>query len=78
MQIKLTMEFIFLQGKPKPALVWTKDGKTLEEHVAVRNSHDSSVLFIRTAERWDSGRYQLDLTVGDDVVKAHIDVAVIG
>nr|XP_039267422.1 myosin-binding protein C, cardiac-type-like [Styela clava] len=65
------------QGKPKPVLTWTMDEKPLEEHVAVRNSPDSTVLFIRKAERWDSGRYQLELKVGEDIVKAHIDVAVI-
>lgn len=54
------------------------DGKALEDHVAVRNSQDSTVVFIRKAERWDSGRYQVELCVGEDSVKAHLDVAVIG
>ena len=66
------------QGRPKPQLTWTKDGKELEDHVAIRNSLDSSVLFIRQAERWDSGCYDLQLRVGDDVVISKIEVAVIG
>uniref|UniRef100_F7AV37 Myosin-binding protein H n=1 Tax=Ciona intestinalis TaxID=7719 RepID=F7AV37_CIOIN len=65
------------QGRPKPQLTWSKEGKALEDHVAVRNSLDSSVLFIRTAERWDSGKYDLQLKVGDDVVGAKVEVAVI-
>lgn len=67
-----------MQGRPKPQLSWTKEGKPLEEHVAVRNSRDSTVLFIRKAERWDSGKYDLQLKVGDDTVAAEIQVAVIG
>ena len=54
------------------------EDKALEEHVAVRNSPDSTVLFIRKAERWDSGRYRLELKVGEDAIKADIDVKVIG
>ncbi|XP_076805528.1 myosin-binding protein C, fast-type-like isoform X3 [Clavelina lepadiformis] len=65
------------QGRPKPQLTWTKDGKELEDHVAIRNSLDSSVLFIRQAERWDSGCYDLQLRVGDDLVISKIEVAVI-
>uniref|UniRef100_H2ZJW8 Myosin-binding protein H n=1 Tax=Ciona savignyi TaxID=51511 RepID=H2ZJW8_CIOSA len=65
------------QGRPKPQLTWTKEGKALEDNVAVRNSLDSSVLFIRKAERWDSGMYELQLKVGDDVVDSKVEVAVI-
>nr|CAB3264099.1 myosin-binding protein C, cardiac-type-like [Phallusia mammillata] len=65
------------QGRPKPQLSWTKEGKALEEHVALRTSLDSSVLFIRKAERWDSGVYDLQLKVGDDIVTSKIEVAVI-
>lgn len=54
------------------------EGKELEDHIAIRNSLDSSVLFIRKAERWDSGSYQLQLKVGDEKVDAKIEVAVIG
>ena len=44
----------------------------------MRNSLDSTVLFIRKAERWDSGSYELKLKVGDEEMHAKIEVAVIG
>ena len=69
----------FFKGRPKPQLTWTKEGKELEDHVAIRNSLDSSVLFIRKAERWDSGSYELKLKVGEEEeINAQIEVAVIG
>ena len=46
--------------------------------MAVRNSLDSTVLFIRKAERWDSGVYDCCLKVGDEEIHAKIEVAVIG
>ena len=67
------------QGKPKPQAIWTRDGCALDaSRVSVRNGERDSILFIREAQRTDSGRYQLSLRLGGLEATATIDILVIG
>lgn len=67
------------QGKPKPRATWTHNGCALDaSRVSVRNGEQDSILFIREAQRADSGRYQLSVQLGGLEATATIDIAVIG
>lgn len=67
------------QGKPKPQAIWTRDGCALDtSRVSVRNGERDSILFIREAQRADSGRYQLTVQLGGLEATATIDILVIG
>ncbi|XP_055440835.1 myosin-binding protein H-like isoform X11 [Bubalus kerabau] len=67
------------QGKPKPQAIWTRDGCALDtSRVSVRNGDRDSILFIREAQRADSGRYQLSVQLGGLEATATIDILVIG
>ncbi|XP_056588695.1 myosin binding protein Ha isoform X1 [Triplophysa dalaica] len=60
-QINLVIPFI---GKPKPVISWIKDGQPLDtKKVNIRNSDKDSILFIRKAEREDSGVYEMTVKV---------------
>uniref|UniRef100_A0A6Q2X6Q7 Myosin binding protein C, fast type b n=1 Tax=Esox lucius TaxID=8010 RepID=A0A6Q2X6Q7_ESOLU len=60
-KINLTIPF---QGKPRPNVQWLKDGKELADPtVSIRNSNVDSILFIRSAERSHSGKYELVLHI---------------
>ncbi|KAM7246347.1 hypothetical protein CapIbe_002645 [Capra ibex] len=66
------------QGKPKPQAIWTRDGCALDtSRVSVRNGERDSILFIREAQRADSGRYQLTVQLGGLEATATIDILVI-
>lgn len=66
------------QGKPKPRATWTHDGCALDaSRVSVRNGEQDSILFIREAQRADSGRYQLSVQLGELEATATIDILVI-
>ncbi|KAB1273391.1 Myosin-binding protein H-like [Camelus dromedarius] len=66
------------QGKPKPRAIWTHDGCALDtSRVSVRNGDHDSILFIREAQRADSGRYQLSVQLGRLEATATIDILVI-
>ncbi|XP_006866066.1 PREDICTED: myosin-binding protein H-like [Chrysochloris asiatica] len=66
------------QGKPKPLAIWTRDGYSLDaRRVSVRNGEKDTVLFIREAQRADSGRYQLSVQLGGLEDTATIDILVI-
>ncbi|XP_012887329.1 PREDICTED: myosin-binding protein H-like [Dipodomys ordii] len=66
------------QGKPKPRATWTHDGCALDtSRVSVRNGEQDSILFIREAQRSDSGRYQLHVQLGGLEATATIDILVI-
>uniref|UniRef100_G1KB38 Myosin-binding protein C, cardiac-type n=1 Tax=Anolis carolinensis TaxID=28377 RepID=G1KB38_ANOCA len=52
------------QGKPRPKVIWTKDGQPLDsKEVAIRNSNTDSILFIRKAERHHSGTYEVEVQI---------------
>lgn len=79
-QIKLIIPF---EGTPKPKITWTKDGEDFRlddsgrPRVAIRNTKDTTCLFIRNSDRWDSGIYNLKVEVASKAVTADLDLAVI-
>lgn len=67
------------QGKPKPQTIWTHNGSALDNsRVSVRNGEHDSILFIREAQRTDSGCYQLCVQLGGLQATATINILVIG
>lgn len=67
------------QGKPKPQASWTHNGHALDsQRVNVRSGDQDSILFIRSAQRSDSGRYELTVHLEGLEAKANIDILVIG
>ncbi|KAM9688259.1 LOW QUALITY PROTEIN: myosin-binding protein H-like [Trichechus inunguis] len=72
-----TVNLIPFQSKPKP-VIWTHDGCTLDAcRASVRKGERDSVLFIREAQRADSGHYQLSVQLGGLEATATIDIQVI-
>ncbi|MEL6804060.1 MAG: hypothetical protein AAFO91_09795 [Bacteroidota bacterium] len=69
-----------MQGRPKPMIKWSKGGEEVNStRVTIRNSLDSTVLFIRNTELGDSGEYVMELRVGDDQLQtATLRINVIG
>ena len=78
------------EGAPKPEVYWKfKEGlpiegeaderveRDLEGHVTVKTNDDSSVLFIRESNRWDTGSYIMNVQVGDKRAQANFTVAVV-
>ncbi|KAG8126020.1 hypothetical protein E2320_021198, partial [Naja naja] len=52
------------QGKPRPKVVWKKDGQLIDsKEVGIRNSCTDTILFIRKAERHHSGRYEVEVQI---------------
>uniref|UniRef100_A0A8C5LMK0 Myosin-binding protein H n=1 Tax=Leptobrachium leishanense TaxID=445787 RepID=A0A8C5LMK0_9ANUR len=73
-QVNLVIPF---QGKPKPQAIWTKDGKPLDpKQAGVRTSDSDSILFIRKAERKDSGVYELVIKIDTLEDKAKIEIKI--
>ncbi|MBV97852.1 Myosin-binding protein H-like, partial [Eschrichtius robustus] len=67
------------QGKPQPQAICTHDGCALDaSHVSMWNGERDSILFIREAQRADSGHYQLRVQLGGLEATATIDTLVIG
>lgn len=74
-QINLLIPFI---GKPKPVISWTKDGQPLDtKKVNVRTSDKDSILFIRKAEREDSGVYEMTVKVDNFEDKASLVIQIV-
>ncbi|XP_027397803.1 myosin-binding protein C, slow-type isoform X15 [Bos indicus x Bos taurus] len=66
------------QGKPRPELIWTKDGAPIDKNqINIRNSETDTIVFIRKAERSHSGKYDLQVKVEKFVETASIDIRVI-
>lgn len=58
---------------------WLKDGEPIDpKKVGVRNSNVDSVLFIRSAERENTGKYTLVLQVESMEDRATLDIRVVG
>lgn len=71
--------FCGLQGKPRPVATWYKDGQPVDpKMVNVRNSNVDSILFIRSAEREHSGKYELVLQIENMEDRATIEIRIIG
>ncbi|CAL8285016.1 unnamed protein product [Merluccius merluccius] len=74
-KINLVIPF---QGKPRPVVTWYKDGQPVDEKlVGVRNSTVDSILFIRSAERDHSGKYELVVQIENMEDRATIDIRII-
>ncbi|XP_061646644.1 myosin binding protein Ha isoform X4 [Phyllopteryx taeniolatus] len=74
-QINLVIPFL---GKPKPLVSWLKDGQPLDpKRVNIRNSDKDSILFIRGAQREDSGVYELTVKVDCFEDKANITLQIV-
>ncbi|XP_044936963.1 myosin-binding protein H isoform X2 [Mustela putorius furo] len=66
------------QGSPKPQASWTHNGHALDsQRVNVRTGDQDSILFIRSAQRSDSGCYELTVHLEGLEAKATIDILVI-
>ncbi|KAM7318065.1 hypothetical protein ACRRTK_022802 [Alexandromys fortis] len=66
------------QGKPKPQTTWTHNGSALDNsRVSVRSGEQDTILFIREAQRADSGCYQLCVQLGGLQATATINILVI-
>ncbi|XP_055000194.1 myosin-binding protein H [Sorex araneus] len=66
------------QGNPKPQASWTHNGHALDsQRVNVRAGDQDSILFIRSAQRADSGCYELTVRLEGLEAKAAIDILVI-
>lgn len=67
------------QGNPKPQVSWTHNGQALDsKRVSVRNGDQDSILFIRSAQRSDSGCYELTVRLETLEARAAINILVIG
>ncbi|XP_053313637.1 myosin-binding protein H [Spea bombifrons] len=65
------------QGKPKPQVTWSKNGQPLDpKSASVRNGETDTILFIRKAERKDSGTYELVVKIDTLEDKAKIDIKI--
>nr|XP_020470753.1 myosin-binding protein H-like [Monopterus albus] len=74
-KINLTIPFT---GKPKPVVTWTKNGQPVDtKRVNTRNTDRDSILFIRAAEREDSGVYEMCVKVEDSEDKASITLQIV-
>ncbi|XP_067856094.1 myosin-binding protein C, slow-type [Heptranchias perlo] len=66
------------QGKPRAKVIWTKDGIPLDlSTVSIRNTESDTVLFIRKAERKNSGNYQLTVQVENIEDKATLIIQIV-
>ncbi|TMS22403.1 Myosin-binding protein C, fast-type [Larimichthys crocea] len=74
-KINLTVPF---QGKPRPVATWFKDGQPVDpKMINVRNSNVDTILFIRSAEREHSGKYELLLQIENMEDRATIEIRVV-
>lgn len=74
-KINLTIPFT---GKPKPVVSWTKNGAALDtKRVNIRSTERDSILFIRAAEREDSGVYEMCVKVEDFEDKASLTLQIV-
>ncbi|XP_072278066.1 myosin-binding protein H-like [Pyxicephalus adspersus] len=65
------------QGKPKPQVNWTKNGQPLDpKQASVRNGDCDTILFIRNADRKDTGTYEVTVKIDDLEDKAKIDIQI--
>uniref|UniRef100_A0A8C4V038 Myosin-binding protein C, fast-type n=1 Tax=Falco tinnunculus TaxID=100819 RepID=A0A8C4V038_FALTI len=66
------------QGKPRPKIIWMKDGQTLDsKDVGIRNSNTDTILFIRKAELHHSGAYEVILQIETMTDKVAITIQII-
>ncbi|XP_034445293.1 myosin binding protein Ha isoform X2 [Hippoglossus hippoglossus] len=74
-QVNLVIPFL---GKPKPVVSWLKDGQPVDtKRFNIRNSDNDSIMFIRTAQREDSGIYELTVKVDSFEDKAALTLQIV-
>ncbi|XP_029291393.1 myosin binding protein Ha isoform X2 [Cottoperca gobio] len=74
-QINLVIPFL---GKPKPVVSWLKDGEPVDtKKVNIRNSDKDSIIFIRNAQREDTGVYEMTVKVDSFEDKASIALQIV-
>lgn len=74
-QINLVIPFL---GKPKPVVSWLKDGQPVDtKRVNIRNSDKDSIMFIRQAQREDSGVYEMSVKVDSFEDKAALTLQIV-
>ncbi|XP_054464666.1 myosin binding protein Ha [Anoplopoma fimbria] len=73
-QINLVIPFL---GKPKPVVSWLKDGQLVDTRVNIRNSDKDSIIFIRHAQREDSGVYEITVKVDSFEDKATVTLQIV-
>ncbi|XP_062248815.1 myosin binding protein Ha isoform X2 [Platichthys flesus] len=74
-QVNLVIPFL---GKPKPVVSWLKDGQPVDpKRLNIRNSDNDSIMFIRTAQREDSGVYELTVKVDSFEDKAALTLQIV-
>ncbi|XP_044292170.1 myosin-binding protein C, cardiac-type isoform X3 [Varanus komodoensis] len=67
------------QGKPRPKVIWTKDGQPIDsKEVAIRNSNMDTILFIRKAERHHSGIYEVEVQIENMSDKVTVTMQIMG
>ncbi|KFV57412.1 Myosin-binding protein H, partial [Tyto alba] len=66
------------QGKPQPEVIWTKGDQPLDSsRINIHNTEKDTILYIREAQRSDSGKYELAVRVHGAEDKATLDIRVI-
>ncbi|NXH10281.1 MYBPH protein, partial [Bucco capensis] len=66
------------QGKPQPEVIWSKGQQPLDSsRVNIRNAEKDTIFYIRSAQRSDSGTYELTVRIGAAEDKAILDIRVI-
>uniref|UniRef100_A0A663LNI3 Myosin-binding protein H n=1 Tax=Athene cunicularia TaxID=194338 RepID=A0A663LNI3_ATHCN len=66
------------QGKPQPEVVWTKGDQPLDtSRINIHNTEKDTILYIREAQRSDSGKYELAVRINGAEDKATLDIRVI-
>ncbi|XP_014341023.1 myosin binding protein Ca isoform X2 [Latimeria chalumnae] len=74
-KINLVIPF---QGKPRPKVTWLKDGQPLDpKAVNVRTTDFDTILFVRSAERSHSGKYELSVQIENMEDKAAINIRIV-
>lgn len=66
-------------GKPYPSISWTKDdAKPEKDHVEILTDGDKSIVSIKSAQRKDSGKYQISASNPSGTKSASARVEVMG
>ncbi|KAG8434139.1 hypothetical protein GDO86_012491, partial [Hymenochirus boettgeri] len=74
-QVNLVIPF---QGKPRPLVTWAKEGQPLDpKQVSIRTSEADTILFIRSAERSHSGKYELSVQIENMKDIATINIRIV-
>ncbi|XP_055519396.1 myosin binding protein Ca [Leucoraja erinacea] len=74
-QINIMIPF---QGKPRPQVIWKKEGQPLDtSQASVRNSDVDTIFFVRRAERSHSGTYELSVQIENLIDTVSVKIRVV-